>query len=266
MRHGNSYQTEALDLSAILERIVRRMGARGRAGAVAEFRISSEDTGGLDLRRLAMALAESQGWHRDQVGIWDTRAGEVVVTIDDALVHRPAPDPLGEQAHTEQARHRACELVKRHPLVSASLRQVPFERLREEIRPFLLANWSSADILHALNYSRDGTPWPTGEEYHAEGVRWLQHRLRDWYRSGGGIRPSPSQEDAALRVLHRSGLPEGIGLPPEEAPPDRRPARPDAVRAAADDARRLIRLQARTTSNTLHHQDRTGERIRREQG
>lgn len=229
-----------------------------------EFRISCEDTvEGLDLRRLALGLVESQGWPRDRVSVWDTRGGDVIVTVPEELLQTPPPDPLRAPVHTAGERHTACEVLKRHESVAASLRHVPFTELRDEAERFFLAGWTVADLLHALCFARDGSRWPTGEEYHAEGVCWLQHRLRNWRTPDGDIRPSVTQEAAALRVVHRAGLPERLGLP-EEGRERGQAARGESVRAAADDARRLLRAQTRTTSNALEHRDRTAARIRRE--
>ncbi|MFC7329659.1 hypothetical protein [Marinactinospora rubrisoli] len=224
---------------------------------MAEFRISSED--GLDLRRLATALAESQGWPRDQVSIWDNRDGSVIVTVEDTLLHPPAPDPLQQPVHTGRDVHHACELLRQR---DSSLRGVDFAELRAEAARFFSAGWSTADLLHALSHRPDGLPWPRGEGY--QGVEWLEHRLRNWKTPTGDIRPSVSQETAQLRIVGRAGLPENLGLPEDEDPAARRQAaRPEFARAAADDARRLMRVQARTTSNTLAHRDRTAAHITR---
>lgn len=231
---------------------------------MAEFRISCVDTtAGVDLRQLAIGLIESQGWPRDQVSVWDTRAGDVVVTVDDALL-RPRPvDPLNLPVNTSTERHTACEVIKRHESVAASLRHVTFPDLKGEVEAYFLAGWSVGDVLHALRHERDGSPWPAGEEYHAEGLYWLRHRLRNWRTPDGDIRPSVTQEAAALRVLRRSGLPDDLGLPEEE--PDHGQVAPtETVRTAIDDARRLIRAHSRTTSDALEHRNRTAARIRRD--
>ncbi|GAA3736114.1 hypothetical protein HDA32_001326 [Spinactinospora alkalitolerans] len=224
---------------------------------MAELRISSDDA--LDLRRLAAALVESQGWPREQVSIWDNRGGEVIVTVDDALLHRPEPDPLNQPVHTRSDVHRACELLRRR---DDSLRGVDFPRLRAEAARFFSAGWSIADLLHALSHRPDGLAWPRGEGY--QGVEWLEHRLRNWKTPTGDIRPSVSQESAQLRIVGRAGLPDDLGRP-DDTPRRGGTARPETARAAADDARRLMRVQTRTTSNTLEHRDRTAARIHREE-
>ncbi|PSK96568.1 hypothetical protein CLV63_111163 [Murinocardiopsis flavida] len=223
---------------------------------MAEFRISSDDD--MDLRRLAAGLVESQGWPRDQVRIWDNRDGSVLVTIDDALLRRPEPDPMNLPVHTKSDVHRACEVLRQR---DPSLRGVDFAVLRDEAARFFAAGWSSADLLHALGHRPDGIAWPRDPEY--QGTMGLRHRLDCWKTPNGDIRPSSAQESAQLRIVGRAGLPENIGQPTDA--PERRgqAARPEAARAAADDARRLMRAQSRTTSDTLAHRDRTAAHIHR---
>ncbi|MBB6175181.1 hypothetical protein HNR23_005323 [Nocardiopsis mwathae] len=227
---------------------------------MAEFRITSDDDG-IDLRRLAAALVESQGWPRDQVSIWENRgSGGVVVTVDDALLATGEPDPLTLPRHTRSDVHRACELLRHR---DPSLRGVDFPGLRDEAARFFAAGWSIADLLHALSHRHDGAPWPRGEGY--QGIEWLEHRLRSWKTPTGDIRPSVSQEAAQLRIVGRAGLPEDIGMPGEQ-PAARRTATPEAARAAADDARRLMRAGTRTTSDALGHRERTAAHINRPKG
>nr|WP_156001935.1 hypothetical protein [Streptomonospora sp. PA3] len=230
----------------------------GKAASVAEFRITS-DSGALDLRRLAADLVESQGWPRDQVSIWQNRGGgDVVVTVDPALLEERSPDPLAVSVHTRSEVHRACETLRRS---DPSLRGVDFAELRDEAARFFAAGWTLGDLLHALGHRHDGAPWPQGPGY--EGIEWLQHRLRNWKSETGDIRPSVSQEGAQMRIVGRIGLPSGLGAPDEGADAPRRAASPETARAAADDARRLMRAQSRTTSDSLEHRERTASHITR---
>ncbi|KUP95627.1 hypothetical protein [Thermobifida cellulosilytica] len=222
---------------------------------MAEFRLSSDDD--VDLRKLAAALVESQGWPRDRVSVWDTRSGEVVVTVDDAVLHPPQPNPLNRPVHTPREVHRACELLRRG---DPSLAGVDFDAFRTEAARFFAAGWSVADLRHALAARPDGLPWPRGEGY--QGPEWLEHRLRHWKTPNGDIRPSVSQEEAQLRVVSRAGLPADLGLPKDEVR-SKPAARPEVARAAIDDARRLLRVHTRTTSDTLAHRDRTAARMPR---
>jgi hypothetical protein len=229
--------------------------AKERRHALAEFRLSSDDD--VDLRKLATALVESQGWPRERVSVWDNRDGEVVVTVDDAVLRPPEPNPLNRPVHTPREVHRACELLRRE---DPSLAGVDFGVFRAEAARFFAAGWSVADLRHALTARPDGLPWPRGEGY--QGTEWLEHRLRHWKTPTGDIRPSVSQEEAQLRVVGRTGLPADLGLPEDGAGP-RPAARPEVARAAIDDARRLLRAQARTTSDALVHRDRTAARMSR---
>ncbi|KIH99967.1 hypothetical protein LP52_03070 [Streptomonospora alba] len=228
---------------------------------MAEFRISSDDSGDLDLRRLAADLVESQGWPRDQVSIWQNRGGgDVVVTVDQALLERRAPDPLAASVHTRSDVHRACETLRRS---DPSLRGVDFAELRDEAARFFSAGWTLGDLLHALGHRHDGTPWPQGEGY--EGVEWLQHRLRNWKSESGDIRPSVSQEGAQMRIVGRIGLPDDVGAPAGagSGASSQGAASPETARASADDARRLMRAQSRITSDALEHRERTASNITR---
>ncbi|PRY00996.1 hypothetical protein [Allonocardiopsis opalescens] len=228
---------------------------------MARFRITTDDE--VDVRRLATALVEAHGWPREQVGLWNTHSGEVIVTVDDELLREREADPLATTAHTGADLRGACELLKRS---EPSLRFVSLPELRDEVQGFFSAGWTVADLIHALRHQRDGAPWPTGEEYHAEGAAWLRHRMRSWRTPEGDVRPSRSQEAAGHRVVRRSGLPDTLGLPPEERWGARGVADPARARAAADDARRLLRAGARTTSDALTHRERTGEVLVRRPG
>jgi hypothetical protein len=224
---------------------------------MAEFRISSDDTQ-VDLRKMATALAESQGWAREEVSIWDNRQGEVIVTVDDSLLRKREVDPLHRPRHTPRAVHEACEFLRRE---DASLRRVDFRVLRDVTARFFSAGWTVADVLHALASRPDGAAWPEGPDY--QGTDWLQTRLSAWRTANGDIRPSHSQEAAQLRVISRAGLPMDIGLP-DDAEVSQRPVASRAVaRSAADDARRLIRQNTRTTTDSLALRDRTSNKIRR---
>ncbi len=223
-----------------------------------EFRISCDDSS-VDLRRTAAALVESHGWPRDRVSVWQNRGGDVVLTVDDELLHAPPPDPLRQPMHTRSDIHRACELVRNR---DNSLRGVDFTELRDSAARFFAAGWSVADLLHALTHRPDGLQWPHGEGY--QGIEWLEHRLRNWKTPTGDIRPSVSQEAAQLRIVGRAGLPDDIETP-DSGPRSREEgvASPMTARAAADDARRLLRAQTRTTSDGLEHRDRTASHIQR---
>ncbi|ADH68657.1 MULTISPECIES: hypothetical protein [Nocardiopsis] len=224
---------------------------------MAEFRISSDDER-VDLRRMAVALAESQGWAREEVSVWDNRRGEVIVTVDDSLLRKPEADPLHRTRHTPRDVHDACETLRRE---EASLRRVDFRVLRDETARFFSAGWTVADALHALGHRPDGVPWPSGPDY--QGTDWLHARLKAWRTPDGDIRPSRSQEEAQLRVISRAGLPMDIGLPEDAEVAQRPVASPAVARSAADDARRLMRQNARTTTDSLAHRDRTSARITR---
>ena len=164
---------------------------------MAEFRISSDDTQ-VDLRRMATALAESQGWAREDVSIWDNRQGEVIVTIDDALLRKREVDPLHRPRHTPRAVHEACEYLRRE---DASLRRVDFRVLRDVTARFFSAGWTVADVLHALAARPDGAAWPEGPDY--QGTDWLQARL--------GASRCPGSRGPRARPRRRAARPGRAG-------------------------------------------------------
>lgn len=227
---------------------------------MAEFRISSDDEL-IDLRKMAAALAESQGWAREDISIWDNRQGEVIVTVDDALLRPTEPDPLHRPRHTPGDVHRACEHLRRE---EPSLRRVDFPVLRRETTRFFSAGWTVADVLYALTHRPDQVAWPQSPEF--RGTEWLRRRLAAWRTPDGDIRPSRSQEESQLRVISRAGLPMEIGLPEDTELSQRPVARPETARSAADDARRLMQQNSRTTSDSLTHRERTSTHIRRSEG
>lgn len=227
---------------------------------MAEFRISSDDEL-IDLRKMAAALAESQGWAREDISIWDNRRGEVIVTVDDALLRPTEPDPLHRPRHTPGDVHRACEHLRRE---EPSLRRVDFPVLRKETARFFSAGWTVADVLYALTHRPDQVAWPQSPEF--RGTEWLRRRLAAWRTPDGDIRPSRSQEESQLRVISRAGLPMEIGLPEDTELSQRPVARPETARSAADDARRLMQQNSRTTSDSLTHRERTSTHIRRSEG
>ncbi|MFV2196081.1 hypothetical protein [Nocardiopsis sp. LOL_012] len=224
---------------------------------MAEFRISTDDDR-VDLRRLATALAESQGWAREELSVWDNRRGEVRVEVPDRLLHPPETDPLHRTRHTPRDIHEACERLRRE---DPSLRGVDFAELRGAASRFFSAGWTLADLRHALDHRPDHAPWPSGPEH--SGTGWLRTRLKAWRTPDGDIRPSRSQEEAQLRVISRAGLPMDLGLPEDAEIAHRPVARPEVARSAADDARRLMRENTRTTTDALAHRDRTAGHIRR---
>ena len=57
-----------------------------------------------------------------------------------------------------------------------------------------------------------------------------------------------------------------IGLPEDTELSQRPVARPETARSAADDARRLMQQNSRTTSDSLTHRERTSTHIRRSEG
>lgn len=72
---------------------------------------------------------------------------------------------------------------------SFALRCLSIKDLASICRDFFLAGWTVADILHALDWQPDGTPWPhSGAPATKEPARirgWLKHRLTAWRTENG---------------------------------------------------------------------------------
>ena len=82
-------------------------------------------------------------------------------------------------------------------------RGLTVENVAHKIRPFHEAGWSAEDIVKAIDFRPDGTPWPhTG----AQGIlwldRWLVKRLSAWTRQGEVLRSQSQREEDRGRELH----------------------------------------------------------------
>lgn len=90
---------------------------------------------------------------------------------------------------------------------SFALRCLSIKDLASICRDFFLAGWTVADILHALDWQPDGTPWPhSGAPTTKEAARirgWLKHRLAAWRTETGEPRRSRDQQAAAKSAAYR---------------------------------------------------------------
>lgn len=89
---------------------------------------------------------------------------------------------------------------------SFALRCLSIKDLASICRDFFLAGWTVADILHALDWQPDGTPWPhSGAPVTKEPARirgWLKHRLTAWRTETGEPRRSRDQQAAAQAAAY----------------------------------------------------------------
>jgi len=90
---------------------------------------------------------------------------------------------------------------------SFALRCLSIKDLASICRDFFLAGWTVADILHALDWQPDGTPWPhSGAPATKEPARirgWLKHRLTAWRTKSGEPLRSRDQHLAARAAERR---------------------------------------------------------------
>lgn len=97
----------------------------------------------------------------------------------------------------DDMRLAATEFRRRLPVLQA----LTPNDVRAVIRPFLLAGWTVADLLHAVDHTPHG-PWhhtadtgvPRNQPHRVRG--WLRHRLAAW-STEGTVQQSPSQRRRA---------------------------------------------------------------------
>lgn len=84
---------------------------------------------------------------------------------------------------------------------SFPLRSMTTKDVASSCRDFFLAGWTVADVLHALDWMPDGTPWPhsgapeTKDAWRLRG--WMRHRLGAWHTEAGEPLRSRDQQAAA---------------------------------------------------------------------
>ena len=98
----------------------------------------------------------------------------------------------------------AGELQHRCP----PLTQITARHLRSILRPWWLAGWTPADVLHALDHRPAGELWP-----HTDAVRavpgWVRSRLSAWHTADGKPLPSPSRQRRAEHDRQRAAQAKG---------------------------------------------------------
>ncbi|GAB2917992.1 hypothetical protein GCM10027203_17110 [Nonomuraea fastidiosa] len=111
---------------------------------------------------------------------------------------------LHESPRTKRDRLAMCERLRHESLV---LRHMTPWYLRWLLKPYLLAGWTAADVLHALDVRPDGSPWTytwksVNELRHIPG--WVRHRLAAWLDEDGRVLPSRSQRALAAVARQRA--------------------------------------------------------------
>ncbi|WP_336214696.1 hypothetical protein [Nonomuraea sp. LPB2021202275-12-8] len=107
------------------------------------------------------------------------------------------PWGLHQSPRNKRDRLAACERLRQE---SGVLRRMTAWYLRWLLRAFLLAGWTPADVLHALDVRADGSAWTytwasVDELRHIPG--WMRNRLAAWMGGDGQVLPSRSQRVAA---------------------------------------------------------------------
>lgn len=141
-----------------------------------------------------------------------------------ARAAEPKPGPLrgpdcaeggGPWPRTRAAgsRHDRLELVRRLQLDAPDLRRLTDRALRHLLRPWLLAGWTVAELLYALDHEPDGTErtWTTGVRSPSG---WLICRLQAWTITPGVACSPPS---VALRASESADLAAAAALSAERA-------------------------------------------------
>ena len=163
------------------------------------------------------------------------------------MLPRPGPAPLGAVPQNGSEALAAARAMQERARL---LQRISAEHLRHLARPFWLAGWRPADVLHAIDHE------PGGRQHgYTAGVRspaaWIRARLAAWLSPDGTPLPSPGQQRAAAAARARADADarreEAARL--EAAAPPTPPAGPAGARAmlaarGGTVARDLARWQA----------------------
>ncbi|MGR6915338.1 hypothetical protein ACU635_13930 [[Actinomadura] parvosata] len=111
---------------------------------------------------------------------------------------------LHQSPRTKRDRLAACERLRQESNV---LRRMTPWYLRWLLQPFLVAGWTPADVLHALDVRADGSVWTytwksVDELRYIPG--WVRHRLKAWWGEDGQVLPSRSQRVAVVVARQRA--------------------------------------------------------------
>ncbi|SDL76219.1 hypothetical protein SAMN05421874_128131 [Nonomuraea maritima] len=111
---------------------------------------------------------------------------------------------LHESPRTKRDRLATCERLRKESTV---LRHMTPWFLRWLLKPFFVAGWTAADVLHALDVRPDDSRWTytwssVHEIRHIPG--WVRHRLAAWLDDNEEALPSRSQLAAAADAVRRA--------------------------------------------------------------
>ncbi len=116
------------------------------------------------------------------------------------VLPRPGPAPLGAVPQSGSEALAAARAMQERARL---LQRISAEHLRHLARPFWLAGWRPADVLHAIDHE------PGGRQHgYTAGVRspaaWIRARLAAWLSPDGTPLPSPGQQRAAAAARARA--------------------------------------------------------------
>jgi hypothetical protein len=110
---------------------------------------------------------------------------------------RDAPNDAKDGRRLEPAR----ALQGRLPV----LRRISDRHVASLVREFVLAGWTTSELVAATDRRPDGRAWPHSGEKGVDNVgAWLGYRLGAWRDEAGTVRPSPGRRAAAERVERRA--------------------------------------------------------------
>ncbi|MFE3454953.1 hypothetical protein ACFXJ8_39125, partial [Nonomuraea sp. NPDC059194] len=169
------------------------------------------------------------------------RAREATGPVDHGL----AAATRAAKQHSKIIKDRALVVAEDVRARSLDLRRLSAKHVRHLITEFVLAGWTAADVVHAIDHTPDGQPRPfAGSAKHPAG--WFRHRLAAWRDADSTPIPSRSQHlaaAAARRDIERQALTDQRAT--------LRAARVDADAGPAARARALLAAtQARLAAKT----------------
>jgi hypothetical protein len=110
-----------------------------------------------------------------------------------------------QPAATPGTRKHALQVAQKIHDNSTTLRQLSPWYIRHLTRIFVVAGWTDADVLHALDHQPDGSAWTytwTSRDQIRNIPGWVRFRLAAWLDEHGRPLPGKSQrlEDAATQL------------------------------------------------------------------
>ena len=116
------------------------------------------------------------------------------------VLPRPGPAPLGAVPQNGSEALAAARAMQERARL---LQRISAEHLRHLARPFWLAGWRPADVLHAIDHEPGGRQHGYTAEVRSPAA-WIRARLAAWLGPDGTPLPSPGQQRAAAAARARA--------------------------------------------------------------